>query len=178
MPCIISLVSSSPLRLTISYISWNDGSHESLSSTDWIPGQEYPVLKLYGRAVTPDEPMAAPLTSSKDNCFGQVSRALAARGIEPEAFTTGMRLLSNHFDRTDTTLSRIMFACLTGPRLGISSGVSRHGVGSAMGTGRGLVQGSHPTVGVAVFGQPTSGQLGVSSEELPVRMIFLLVYSL
>ena len=40
-----------------------------------------------------------------DDFFGQVSRALAAGSTEPEAFTLLLRLLSNHFERTDTGVS-------------------------------------------------------------------------
>ena len=73
-----------------------------VSSTNWIPGWEYLLQKSPARAITPDKPSTAPLTTLKDNCFGQMSRALAGGATGLEAFTLLLRLLSNHFDRTDT----------------------------------------------------------------------------
>ena len=45
------------------------------------------------------------LTTLIGEFFFQASRALAAGSTGPEAFTLLLRLLSNHFDRTDTGAS-------------------------------------------------------------------------
>ena len=79
-----------------------DGSHEGVSSTEWIPGWEYPLNESFARAIAPDRPTTSPLTTLMDYYFGQVSRALAAGSTGPEAFTLLLRLLRNHFDRTHT----------------------------------------------------------------------------
>ena len=69
----------------------NDGIDEGLSSTDWIPGWEYPLKKSFARAIAPDKPTTAPLTTFMDYAFGQMSRALAAGSTGPEAFTLLLR---------------------------------------------------------------------------------------
>ena len=38
-------------------------SHKGLSSTDWIPGWEYPLKKSFALAIAPDKPLTAPLTT-------------------------------------------------------------------------------------------------------------------
>ena len=101
---------------------FNDDSHEGLSSTDRVPGWEYSLQKSFARAITPDKPTTAPLTTLMDDCFGQVSRALAGGATGPEVFTLLLRLLSSRFDRTDTGVSYIILACLTGPSLAILAG--------------------------------------------------------
>ena len=83
----------------------NDGSHEGLYSTDWIPGRAYPLKKSFARAIAPDNLTTAPRTILADDFLGQVSRALSAGSTGPEAFTLLLRLLSNHSDRTDTGAS-------------------------------------------------------------------------
>ena len=55
--------------------------------------------------ITPDKPTTAPLTTLKDEYFGQVKRTLAAGATGPVVFTLFLRLLSKTFDRTDTGAS-------------------------------------------------------------------------
>ena len=122
----------------------NDDIHEGLSSTDWIRGWEYPLKKSFAHAIAPDKPTTAPLTTLMDDCFGQVSRALAAGSTGPDAFTILLRLLSNHFDRTDTGASYIKlhnFGVPNGTSVCDFSRAFRGGVSAAMGTERNLAPG-------------------------------------
>ena len=54
------------------------------------------------RAITPDKPSTADMTTLIDECFGQVSRAVNEGASGPEAFTFLQRQLTTHFDRVDT----------------------------------------------------------------------------
>ena len=63
----------------------NDGSHEGLSFTDWIPGREYPLKKSFASAITPDKPTTASLNTLMGDFLGQVSRALTAGTTGPAA---------------------------------------------------------------------------------------------
>ena len=54
------------------------------------------------RAITPDKPSTADMTTMIEECFGQVSRPLSEGASGPEAFTLLLRLLTTHLDRVDT----------------------------------------------------------------------------
>ena len=54
------------------------------------------------RAITPDKPSTAGMTTQIDECFRQVSRDVEEGAPGPEAFTLLLRCLMTHFDRVDT----------------------------------------------------------------------------
>ena len=98
----------------------DERNSESLGSTTWISGREYPLRRCFERAITPDTPTTSALTTLMDELFGQVARALRDRAPEPEAFALFLRLLSGHFDRVDLGAgykTLYAFVCRTGPLL-------------------------------------------------------------
>ena len=106
----------------------NDDSHEALSSANWVPGWEYPLQKYFARAIMPDKPTTAPLTTLMDYIFRQVSRAFASGTTGLKEFTLLLRLLSTHVDRADAGASYTkLFWCVP---LAILPGISMGGVGS------------------------------------------------
>ena len=56
----------------------------------------------FTRDITPDMPTTARMTTLIDDCFGQVSRAMAGGASGSEAFTLMLRLIMTHIDRVDT----------------------------------------------------------------------------
>ena len=54
------------------------------------------------RAITPDKPSTADMTTLIDEFFRQVSRDVEEGASGPEAFTLLLRRLMTHFDRVDT----------------------------------------------------------------------------
>ena len=84
--------------------------------------------------------------------FWQVSRALAAGSTGPEAFTLLLRLLSNHFDRTDTGASYTRLHNLgvpNGTPFSDFSRASREVVSATTGTERVLAPGVEVVLEVA-----------------------------
>ena len=80
----------------------NDRCQEGKRAPTWVPGWIRPLGLAFNRAITPDRPTTARMTTLIDDFFGQVSRALDERTSGPEAFTLPLRLLVTHFDRVDT----------------------------------------------------------------------------
>ena len=68
----------------------------------WLTGWIHPLRLEFNRAITPDRPTTARMTTLIDNFFGQVSRAMDGGASGPEVFTLLLRLLVTHFDRADT----------------------------------------------------------------------------
>ena len=54
------------------------------------------------RAITPDKPSTADMTTLIDELFRQVSRDVEEGASGPEAFNLLLRRLMTHFDRVDT----------------------------------------------------------------------------
>ena len=73
-----------------------------LRSATWVPEWKYPLRRYFERAITPDKPTTASLTTLMDDLFGQVSQALENGALGPEAFTLLLQLLSGDFDRVDS----------------------------------------------------------------------------
>ena len=96
---------------------------EGLRSPTWVPGWDPPVHKSFMRAITPDKPLAADMTTLIDKCFGQLSRALKEGASSPEAFTLLLRRLMTLFDRVGTervTPSCTILGCAPGRPFAIS----------------------------------------------------------
>ena len=53
------------------------------------------------RAITPDKPSTADMTTLIDECFRQVSRDVDEGASGPEAFSLLLRRLMTRFDRVD-----------------------------------------------------------------------------
>ena len=73
-----------------------------LKSPSWVPGWDLPLHKAFMRAITPNKPSTADMTTLIDECFRQVSRDVEEGASGPEAFTLVLRRLMTHFDRVDT----------------------------------------------------------------------------
>ena len=73
-----------------------------LKSPAWVPGWDLPPHKAFMRAITPDKPSAADMTTLIDDLFWQVSRDVEEGASGPEAFTLLLRRLMTHFHRVDT----------------------------------------------------------------------------
>ena len=100
---------------------------EGVRAHMWVPGWIHPLHLAFNRAITPDRPTTARMTTLIDDFFGQVSRAIDGGASGPEAFTLLRRLLATHFDRVDTgkaTLSCILLKCVTARLFLISVGSS------------------------------------------------------
>ena len=80
----------------------DDRCQEGVRAPTWVPGWIHPLCLAFYRAITPDRPTTARMTTLIDDFFGQVSRALDGGASGPEAFTLLLRLLKTHFDRVDT----------------------------------------------------------------------------
>ena len=96
---------------------------EGIRSPTWVPGWDPPVHKSFMRAITPDKPLAADMTTLIDKCFGQLSRALKEGASSPEAFTLLLRRLMTLFDRVGTgrvTPSCTILGCAPGRPFAIS----------------------------------------------------------
>ena len=72
-----------------------------LKPPSWGPGWDLPLHKAFMRAITPDKPSTADMTTLIDECFRHVSRDVEEGASGPEAFTLLLRRLT-HFDRVDT----------------------------------------------------------------------------
>ena len=68
----------------------------------WVPGWDLPPHKAFMRAITPDKPSTADMTTLIDEFSRQVSRDVEERASGPEGFTLLLRRLMMHFDRVDT----------------------------------------------------------------------------
>ena len=75
---------------------------EGVRVPTWLTGWIHPLRLEFNRAITPDRPTTARMTTLIDNFFGQVSRAMDGGASGPEVFTLLLRLLVTHFDRADT----------------------------------------------------------------------------
>ena len=75
---------------------------EGVRAPTWVPGWIHPLRLAFNRAIIPDKPTTARMTTLIDDFFAQVSRALDGGASGPEAFTLLIRLLVTHFDRVDT----------------------------------------------------------------------------
>ena len=61
-----------------------------------------PLHKAFMRAITPDKPSTADMTTLIDESFRQVSRDVEEGASGPDAFNLMLRRLITHFDRVDT----------------------------------------------------------------------------
>ena len=80
----------------------DDRRTAGLKSPSWVPGWDLPVHNAFMRAVTPDKPSTADMTTLIDECFRQVSRDVEEGASCPEAFTLLRRHVMTHFDSVDT----------------------------------------------------------------------------
>ena len=80
----------------------NDRCQEGVRALTWVPGWIHSLRLAFNRAVTPDRPTTARMTTFIDDFLMQASRALDGGTSGPEAFTILLRLLVTHFDRVDT----------------------------------------------------------------------------
>ena len=81
----------------------DDRCTAGLNSPSWVPGWELPLHEAFMRAITPDNPSTADMTTTLiDEFFQQVSRDVEQGASGPEAFTLRLRRLMTHFDRVDT----------------------------------------------------------------------------
>ena len=80
----------------------DDGCIAGLQSPSWVPGSDLSLHKAFMRAITPDKPSTADMTTLIDEFFRQVSRDVEERASGPEGFTLLLRRLMMHFDRVDT----------------------------------------------------------------------------
>ena len=80
----------------------DDRCEEGVRAPTCVPGWIHPLRLAFNRAITPDRPTTARMTTLIEDFFGQVSRALGGGVSGPEAITLLLRLLVTHFDRIDT----------------------------------------------------------------------------
>ena len=80
----------------------DDRCTEGLNSPSWVPGWERPLHKAFMRAIIPDKPSTADMTTMVDELFRQVSRDVEEGSSGPEAFNRLLRRLITHVDRVDT----------------------------------------------------------------------------
>ena len=80
----------------------DDRCREGVRAPTRAPGWIHPLHLAFNRAITPDRPMTARMTTLSDGFFGQVSRALDGGASRPGAITLLLRLLVTHFDRVGT----------------------------------------------------------------------------
>ena len=80
----------------------DDRCQEGARAPTWVPGWIPPLRMAFNRAITPDRPTTARMTTLIDEFYEQVSRALDGGASGPEAFTLFLRLLVKHFDQVDT----------------------------------------------------------------------------
>ena len=66
----------------------DDRCTEGLNSPSWVPGWELPLHKAFMRAITPDWPSTADMTTSIDEFFRQVSRDVEEGASGPEVLTS------------------------------------------------------------------------------------------
>ena len=109
------------------------------------------------RAITPDRPSIADITTLIDECSGQVSRDVEEGASGPEAFTLLLRGLMTHVDHVDTGDGYTLLYILGDVFLQFHSGVSRASVGS---NGERVHSGSWGGRGVG--SGPDGGQRAVS----------------
>ena len=101
----------------------NDRCQEGVRAPTWAPGWIHPLRLAFSRAITPDRPTTARMTTFIDDFFGKVSRALDGGASGPEAFALLLRLLVTHFHRVDTGkgyTSCTLLKCVTARLLLIS----------------------------------------------------------
>ena len=80
----------------------DDRCTAGLKSPSWVPGWDLPLHKAFMRAITPDKPSTADMTTLIDEVFRQVSRYVEEGASGPEAFNLLLRRLMAYFDRVDT----------------------------------------------------------------------------
>ena len=71
----------------------DDRCTEGLNPSSWVPGWELPLHKAFMRAITPDKPSTADMTTLIDEFFRQVSRDVEEGASGPEAFNLLLCLL-------------------------------------------------------------------------------------
>ena len=96
------LTRSVKAAMTEILMSCNDRCTAGLKSPSWVPGWNLPLHKAFMRAISPDKPSTADITTLIDEFFRQVSRDVGEGASGPEAFTLLLRRLMTHFDRVDT----------------------------------------------------------------------------
>ena len=69
-----------------------------LSSPTWVSGWDLPLHKAFTRAITPDKPSTADMTTLIDECFRQVSRDGEEGASGPEAFNLCLLYTSDAAD--------------------------------------------------------------------------------
>ena len=80
----------------------DDRCTAGLKSPSWVPGWDLPLHKAFTRAITPDKPSTADMTTPIDELFRQVSRDVEEGASGPETFNLLLRRVMTHFDRVDT----------------------------------------------------------------------------
>ena len=80
----------------------DDRCTEGLKSPTWVPAWDLPLHKAFRRAITPDKPSTADMTTLIDDFFRKVSRDVEEGASGPEAFSLLLHRLMTHFDRVDT----------------------------------------------------------------------------
>ena len=80
----------------------DDHCTEGLKLPSWVPGWDLPLHKVFMRAITPDKPSTADVTTLTDELFRQVSRDVEEGASGREALNLLLRRLMTHFDRVDT----------------------------------------------------------------------------
>ena len=80
----------------------DDRCTDGLNSPSWVPGWEIPLHKAFMRAITPDQPSTADMTTLIDEIFRQVPRDVEEGAPGGEAFTLLLSRLMTHFDHVDT----------------------------------------------------------------------------
>ena len=80
----------------------DDRCKEGVRAPTWVTGGIHPLRLAFDRAITPDRPTTARMTTLIDDFFGHVSRAMGGGAFGPEAFTLLLRLLVTHLDLVDT----------------------------------------------------------------------------
>ena len=105
--------------MTEAMIRSDDCCNEGLKSPTWLPGGDFPLHKAFTRAITPDKPSTAKMTTLIDDLFRQVSRDVEEGASGPEAFNLLLRRLMTHFDSVDTgegyTMLHIFGVCTGTP---------------------------------------------------------------
>ena len=80
----------------------DDRCTSGLKTPSWVPGWYLPLHKAFTRAITPDKPSTADMTTLIDEFFRKVSRDVEEGASGPVAFNLLLRRLMTHFDRVDT----------------------------------------------------------------------------
>ena len=96
------LTRSVKVALSEILICCDDRYTEGLRSPTWVTGRDLPLDEEFMRAITPDKPSTAGMTTLIDEFYGQVSRDVKERASGSAAFSLLLRRLMTHLDRIDT----------------------------------------------------------------------------